>query len=90
MLQKGVDATKATPETNAQLVKSNADRINAILTKAAANKSDINTVLTAAEQNRAQIIENASLIYERRSRIQANHKAIATNQELVANFVGRV
>lgn len=89
MLQKGIDASKATPESNALLVKSNADRIAAIISKAAANKTDIQVVLTAAEQNRAQITENSSLIYERRARIMANHKAIATNQELVANFVGR-
>ena len=88
MLQKGVDASKATPESNAQLIKSNADRIAAILAKAATNKADISSVLSAAEQNRAHIMENTSLIYDRRSRIMANHKNVVANQELVAAFVG--
>jgi len=90
LLASGVDASKATPESNAELIAANSALISEISKRAAANKDHIQALYEAAGRNRAATVANAQAILDRRERIQENHSKIAANQKKVAAFISKI
>jgi len=86
-LAEGIDASKATPESNAQLIAENTARIAAISKKSEANKTRIEELLETTQRNRVAIRSNAESIHNRRERILVNRKNIHANQDKVAKFI---
>jgi len=90
LLANGVDASKATPESNAELIAENRKSIEEIAKRAAANKDRIQALFEATSRNRAATVSNGASILERRERILENHKKIEANQKKVANFISKI
>jgi len=90
LLANGVDASKATPESNAELIAENKKTIEDIQKRSAANKDRIQALFEATARNRAATVANAQAILDRRERILENHKKIEANQKKVANFISKI
>jgi uncharacterized coiled-coil DUF342 family protein len=90
LLANGVDASKATPESNADLIAANNSAIDALKKKAADNKERIQALMEQTQTNRASITSNAQSIADRRERILANHDKITGNQKKVADFISKL
>jgi hypothetical protein len=90
LLSHGVDASKATPESNAELIAHNSAKIAEISKRAAANKEHIQGLFDAAARNRAATVSNAQAILDRRDRILENHNKIVANQKKVASFISKI
>jgi len=89
LLSGGIDASKATAESNAELISNNEATIAEIQKRAAANKEHIQTLFEATSRNRAAAVANSTSIMDRRERIFANHSKIAANQKRVAQFIAK-
>ena len=90
LLAEGVNASKATPESNAELIAENRKTIEEIEKRAAANKERIQKLFEATGRNRAATVTNANSILERRERILENHKKIEANQKKVSAFISKI
>jgi len=90
LLKEGIDASKATPESNAHLIADNKAKIDDIVKRSNANKERISQLFETATKNRESIRANAEAIHERRERILANHSKIHANQQKVAEFVAKL
>jgi len=90
LLATGVDATKATPESNAELIANNKSLIEEISKRAGANKDRIQALFEATARNRAATVANAQAILDRRQRILDNHSKIEANQKKVATFISKI
>lgn len=67
LLASGVNASKATPESNAELIAENRKTIEEIAKRAASNKERIEQLFEATSRNRAATVTNANSIMERRA-----------------------
>jgi len=90
LLAEGVNASAATPESNADIISQNHAKIAEILKRSDANKGRISTLLETANRNRTSILANSESILERRERILANHRKIAENQDKVRAFISKL
>jgi len=88
LLKSGLSAAAATPESNSELIHSNADRIAAIGERAADNRTKGDALEASIDANRADIEKNAGEIEVNRAKVIKNKDAIHANQEAVATFVG--
>jgi len=76
----------ATPEKNADLIKSNAAKIQELLKRAEENAKRNAALLEAIKANRGKIDANTKAIYERRAEIEKNAAAIAANTAKILEF----
>jgi len=90
LLANGVDASKATPESNAELIAANKHKIEDIKQRSNKNKERINELFETANRNRASVVANGQAILDRRERILANHAKIVVNQGKVADFIAKL
>jgi len=90
LLAEGVDASKATPESNAHLIAENKARIEAVTKRSLANKERVAQLEETTQNNRTSIRSNAESIHARRERIQENRKKIEANQDKVAKFIAKL
>jgi len=90
LLTRGADSGKATPESNAELIKANSKLIAEVRAKVDANRKRTEEVRAAEQKNRELILKNSETINGRRREIEANTEKIAENQGRVASFISNL
>ena len=78
---------KATPESNAEVVQSNADRVAKLTELAASNSQRIENIYDEVATHRQHIQENSDAILSRREGIEQNHEEIAENKKVIAEMI---
>ena len=83
LLDGALSPSKATSESNAELIRANSDAMDQLATKAAENSQRIHDVLNKSIENTAQLVENKKEINERRKSILENHERISKNRDSI-------
>ena len=83
LLDGSLSPSKATSESNAELIRANSDAMDQLATKAAENSQRIQDVLNKSIENTAQLVENKKEISERRKSILENHERISKNRDRI-------
>ena len=78
---------KATPNTNAQSVKSNTERLQKLLERAHIAENEANDLVTRVEDDTKGILELGDQIAKRRERIQADRERVVANQRRTADQI---
>merc|ERR1719424_2683629 len=84
-LLEGIQADKATPESNAARIEENYKKIKVIKDHAAKYDEKVEAMLAKALENRPNIEANAKDIEERRQKIMANRAEIIENAKKIAD-----
>merc|ERR1712166_359503 len=84
-LLEGIQADKATPESNAARIEANYKQIKVIKDHAAKYDEKVEAMLAKALENRTNIEANAKDIDERRQKILANRSDIIENAQKIAD-----
>merc|ERR1740130_1305192 len=84
-LLEGIQADKATPETNAARIEANYKQIKVIKDHAAKYDEKVEAMLAKAMENRTNIEANAKDIDDRRQKILANRSDIIENAQKIAD-----
>jgi hypothetical protein len=79
LLEGELKPSSATPESNAERIKSNTARMTEILDRALANSETLEAGMKRVLANRAQIAKNYGLILSRRQTIKSNHAKMMKN-----------
>ncbi len=75
--------SKATSESNLDLVRTNSDTMIELASNAAENSQRIENLLDKSIQNTAALVENKKAISERRKSILENHERISKNRDSI-------
>ncbi len=79
--------TKATPNTNAQSVKSNTERLQKLLDRAHVAENEATNLVKRVEDDTKGILELGDQIAKRRERIQADRERVVANQRRTADQI---
>ena len=79
--------TKATPNTNAQSVKSNTERLQKLLDRAHVAEKEATNLVHRVEDDTNGILELGDQIAKRRERIQADRERVVANQRRTADQI---
>ena len=79
--------TKATPNTNAQSVKSNTERLQKLLDRAHVAENEATDLVRRVEDDTKGILELGDQIAKRRERIQADRERVVANQRRTADQI---
>ena len=79
--------TKATPNTNAQSVKSNTERLQKLLDRAHVAEKEATNLVHRVEDDTKGILELGDQIAKRRERIQADRERVVANQRRTADQI---
>ena len=82
-----LDASKATPKSNATRIKNNKARAAGIAKIAKSNTGKISALHKSAAANRKAIEKNSELVLKRRALINSNKAKIQSNQNRVAKLI---
>ena len=83
----GKQMRKATPNTNAQSVKSNTERLQKLLERAHVAENEANDLVRRVEEDTKGILELGDQIAKRRERIQADRERVVANQRRTADQI---
>ena len=84
LLEGELKPSSATPESNAERIRSNTSRMNDILDRAISNGSNLDAQVEKMKANRERIRKNDELIHERRDTITQNHLKIGKNRDVLS------
>ena len=87
LLSGKIDPEAATPESNAESVVSNAQRVQQLLDVALGNADRIESIYDAVSTHRQVIQENSDSILSRRDGIEENHESIVENKKIIADMI---
>ncbi len=87
MIAVGVNAAGATPDSNADLIKSNALRVTNLKEKSESSLKKIEGVENEAEKARTAITAHATIIEERREAIRENATKVLNNTVAITNLI---
>ena len=79
--------TKANPNTNAQSVKSNTERLQKLLDRAHVAENEATNLVKRVEDDTKGILELGDQIAKRRERIQADRERVVANQRRTADQI---
>lgn len=79
--------TKANPNTNAQSVKSNTERLQKLLDRAHVAENEATNLVRRVEDDTKGILELSDQIAKRRERIQADRERVVANQRRTADQI---
>ena len=79
--------TKTTPNTNAQSVKSNTERLQKLLDRAHVAEKEATNLVHRVEDDTKGILELGDQIAKRRERIQADRERVVANQRRTADQI---
>ncbi|MEC9248813.1 MAG: hypothetical protein VX986_07315 [Pseudomonadota bacterium] len=87
LLEGDIAPEEASPESNAEVVASNAERIRELTEIALSNSDRIESIYDAVATHRQIIQENSDSILSRRDGIEENHEAIVDNKKIIAEMI---
>ena len=79
----------ASPESNADIVKSNADRLEDLTDKAQVIEQDASLTVTQIEAETKSILDTGDDIAARRARIQAEREKVIANQKRSSELMSK-
>jgi len=86
-LLEGIQADKATPESNAARIEANSKVLQIVVDHVAKYDEKVEAMLAKAMENRAQITTNAAEIDDRRAKILGNRAGIIENGQKIVEML---
>ena len=80
LLNDSLHSENATPDTNAELIKQNRDKMTDLETRVNSNREKMEGLISKSEKNSKSLIENKEKIHERRATIMENRENIMKNR----------
>ena len=80
LLNDNLHPENATPDTNAELIKQNRDKMTDLETRVSSNREKMEGLISKSEKNSKSLIENKEKIHERRATIMENRENIMKNR----------
>ena len=80
LLNDNLHPENATPDSNAELIKQNRDKMTNLETRVSSNRERMEKLISKSENNSKSLIENKEKIHERRAAIMKNRETIMKNR----------